>query len=1406
MSGTAIVGMACVFPGAPDLETFRQNVEGGVDAITDVPDGRWDASFYDAASTAVDRFYCRRGGFIDPYARFDALGFGIMPVAAQGAEPDQLLALQTAAAAMADAGFDTRDFPRATTGVILGRGGYMGPGLVRVDQHVRMANQLVSYLRALVPGIDDDRLAEVKADFQSRLGPYGPDTAIGLVPNLVASRIANRLDLKGPAWTVDAACASSLVAVDQAIRELSSGRSDLMIAGGVHLCHDVTLWSVFCQLGALSRSEQIRPFDERADGLLVGEGIGILVLKRFEDAVADGDRVYAVIRGSGLASDGRDASLMQPRVEGQLLALERAWHEAGIDPTTIGLLEAHGTGTPAGDAAELETLRRFFGEVDCALGSVKSMIGHAMPAAGAAGLIKAALAVHHAVLPPTLHCERPKRGLLDSGFRPLAEAEPWEGPVRRAGVDAFGFGGIDAHVVLEAPPPPARTRARSVVPDTRAVLHLYAGDGPEEVLDALEAGRVGDGRGRCRLAVLEPTPAKLERARKIVERGEAWRSGRGGMWYSPRALASRGGKTAFLFPGVDASFAPRVEDVAEAFDRPLPTHLDAEDLEGIGFGIVSVSRLLLAVLEQDLGVKPHVMAGHSIGEWSGMIASGLIPDEEVDPFIRSLVPGRLEVPGVVFAAVACGIELAEEVIEGLPEIAVSHDNCPHQLILCGREDSIDVAIGRLKESGTLCQKLPFRSGFHSPLFEGYLDTYREHMTRLPLTAPRVPLWSATTCAPYPTAPGEVRELAIRHLVEPVRFRELCERLHDEGVRIFVQVGTGSLVGFVGDTLRGRDHTVVSANVPKRSGLDQLGHLAAALWVEGVRVALDRLPLRIPSRGRGVPLELGSRLVTPDAALALPAPAAPLEDPEVDPADPVMAEFATTLREIRHASREVIAAYRDRAAAAPPLEPRSVALTHRLSVDAFPELVDHTFYRQAPGWPHMSDRFPVVPMTTTVATMLELAGELVPERVPVAIERLRAFRWIAVEPPLDLDIRLDFDGVDRVYVELEGYAQATVRLAEAYPPAPEARAFSLTGERPPRQTADTLYEDRWMFHGPAFQAVRELGPMADDGIRGTLESLPTPGALLDNAGQLLGYWVMESTEIDRLAMPVRVDRMAFHGPHPPVGEAMECRVKVTELTEQIVRADIDVLGADGTPWCVIDGWEDRRFDTVPRLWEVLRYPEENAYAEPLDDGYVRVEEAWRSSAALELVSRRFLSAPERAQYESGGLRRQRSFLLGRIAIKDAVRLYLWEQDHGPLFPAQIAVDNDASGRPVVSGPFAQDLRVSVAHKPGVAVAIVGEGQDVGIDVEKIEHRGEDFERISFTDAERALLPLHHRDEWLTRFWVAKEAVAKARGTGLGGNPRRFEVVDVAGGSLTCAGLQVQTEVEGEYVIGWTRAPR
>ena len=1479
----AIVGMACLFPGAPDLAQFAANLAAGVDAIGEVPANRWDPVFYDPASHATDRFYCKRGGFVDENAWFDAIAHGVMPVAAAAGEPDQLLALEVAHRAFLDAGLENRDFDRRRAGVFLGRGSYPGAGRARLDQHVRGAEQLIRALRRLAPSLDERALAAVKKDFQAQLAAAGPDAAIGLVPNLAASRIAHRLDLQGPAWTVDAACASALVAAEQAVFALRSQRLDLVLCGGVHFCQDEAFWSVFTQLGALSRAQSIRPFSASADGLLIGEGAGIVALMRREDADKMGLRSYALIRGVGSSSDGRGASLMSPAVEGQVAALTEAWRDAGLDPATVGLIEAHGTATPTGDAAELSTLRRVFGEARgverAALGSVKSMIGHTMPAAGAAGLIKAALSLHQQTLFPSLHAQEPHPALAATRFRIPSKSEPWIGASpRRAGVSAFGFGGINAHVVLEETASHASTRVHAAARSSGASQHLLllaAKDSASLIreLDHRPHGPLGRaGEGPLRIAIVDPTPERIAKARQVIERGKAWR-GREGIFFGGGSDLAKSG-IAFLYPGVDTAQKSRLGEVAAHFGQKVSPEALSDSIEHQGIALVEAGRVLTHALSE-LGVEPALALGHSVGEWTGMIATGMLREEQFAPFLERARSETLEVPGVAFAAVGASAQRAEALLEGLAHVAVSHDNCPHQVILCGVDAAVDEALRRARAVGLLGQKLPFRSGFHSPLFAPYLGVHQESFAKLELHPPRFPLWSATSCAPYPLEPEAIRALALRHLVEPVRFRTLVRNVYDAGARVFVQLGPGSALGFVEDTLRGEPHAVVSAAAADRGGLEQLWRVAALLFAEGKDVRAELLlPVeerRMRARSGPLKLSLGVPLVAlhelapelsasmqtapgaaardrtlaapassgpsvPPPAASVPPPRSAASSPEA-PAGPLAAAFHGLLADVQTASSDVLSRLSlppppratmpppPRATAPPPVRAAApsageraadpaepIRVARRLSVETHPWLLDHTFFRQPPGWTVASDRHPVVPMTTTIQMMMDEAQRLAPGKLAIAVEQVSAYRWLAIGAPTDVNFELTWRGPERVHVAAVGFAEATIVLADRYPSAPPAPAFRGGGE-PSRIGAGEMYAQRWMFHGPLFQGVRAIGPLRDDGLSGEIETGASPGALLDNAGQLYGFWVMQKATQDRLAMPTGVSRLRFFGPHPAPGARAQCEVIIRSFDARRVVADLSLV-VEGRLWCAIEGWEDRRFDSDDRLWNVLIWPEKSLLAEPIaaaagdapgraQSGPLLFRDTYRAAPTREQLFRRYLGAPERAEYEALSPRSQRSWLNGRIAAKDAVRALLRTEGVATMFPVEIRISNGPGGEPRATAPGGRDVRISLAHKGEHAVAMASFDRPVGVDLETVAPRPSGFEQTAFTPAELSLIgPGDDRDEWLARLWTAKEAAGKRAGTGLAGDPKRWPVTDRAGERLLCAGQQVETRRFSGIVVAWT----
>ncbi|MBH1932965.1 polyketide synthase dehydratase domain-containing protein [Streptomyces sp. AV19] len=1386
----AVVGMAVTLPGAGDLGTYWRNLVDGVDAITDFPAERWHP----------EGLACRRGGFVDGLVDFDPAAFGIMPTAVRGTEPDQLIALRTAAAALADA-HGALPGDRTRVGIVLGRGGYLTPRTARLGQRVRTSAQLVRTVREVMPGIDEERLGLLRTAFLEALGPYSPGDGLGLVPNFAASRVANRLDLRGPAYTVDAACASSLVAVDHAVTELARGRCDVMLAGGVHHCHDATLWSVFTELGALSPSQRIRPFHRDADGMLLAEGTGIVVLKRLTDARGAGDRVYALVRGVGIASDGRTASLITPDPAGQARAVRLAWAEAGLDPTApgaLGLLEAHGTGTPGGDATELAVLAEVFGrqggEPDAVIGSVKSMIGHTMPAAGAAGMIKAALAIHHGVLPPTLHCDVPHPALPATRFRPTPTARPWEAGARRAAVNAFGFGGINAHLVLEEPPGPARGRTsparRAVVTERERVLRLAART-PQDLAALLDtddaALRAMDacGSGPARLAIAGPGARQLALARKATAGGRLW-GGRGGLWFAPEPLLGPGGgRTAFLFPGLEAEFSPQVDDVARHFgaERPSTGQLRVGDVGGHTAALFDVGELLTAALDR-MGIRPDAVAGHSAGEWTAMIAGGIFRADRPGAVLRDAVTGRLRLPALTFLALGAPAARIEEVLPGFPGVVLSHDDAPHQCVVCGPRNQLEALAARLGGEGVLGRILPFRSGFHTPMLAPHLDALRDALPRLAVHPARTPVWSGTLAAPFPDDEAGIRELFVRHLLEPVRFRQLTEAMHAAGFRAFVQVGTGQLPALVGDTLAGREHLAVTANSPRRSGLSQLDRVAAALWTAGLEPDFTALGERRATPG----LDLGAGPVSLDprareqlrAALGQfrGGPAAPLH--ELARRIPAVAELEALLTETATTAAALYAAAESPGGAAPATARTTApAVTRRVveaDADHMPYLLDHCFYRQRPGWPELADRWPVVPATTIVQLLLDAVGAA---GTPVAVRDARFLEWAVASPPVAVELTVtagqDRDGWHRA--AFGRYARADIRTAADHPEPPVPWACDGP-EAAPSVSAREMYERRWMFHGPRFQGVTDIVALGERHVRAVLTCLDAPGALLDNVGQLLGYWLM-ATGVERVdVLPVGVREIVLHGPRPSCGSRVACDLRITRITDRLVEADAQLVH-EGRVWAGIRGWRERRFDSNPTTLAVQRKSDRHTLSAPQPGGWQLVFDHWPDPFSLELMMRCQLAGEERAAYASRPMQGRRQWLLGRIAAKDAVRRHLWGHGEGPVFPGEVRVRNEPSGRPRPEGVHGRRLppvELSLAHCREAAVALVRPGgTPAGIDVEEITDRPAATHDAVLAPGEHALFErLGGGPEQMSRLWAAKEAAAKAEGTGLRGNPHAFLV--------------------------------
>ncbi|WP_340685565.1 SDR family oxidoreductase [Amycolatopsis coloradensis] len=930
----AIVGMACVFPGAPDLPAFWSNVLHGADAVTEVPDHRWDTDVYADQSTS------KWGGFLPP-VDFDPLAYGIPPKSMGSIDPAQLVSLRTARRALEDAGYGEGGFDRERTSVIFG-----------AEAGGDLANAGV--LRALLPSY----LEDVPEELLAQLPELTEDSFPGTLANVISGRIANRLDLGGANYTVDAACGSSLAALDLAVKELRAGTSSMVLCGAVDLHNGVNDYLMFTSAGALSPTGRCRPFDAAADGIALGEGVACLVLKRRSDAERDGDRVYAVVKGVGAASDGKALGLTAPRPEGQRRALARAYSDAGVSPADVSLVEAHGTGTVVGDATELTTLTEFFLAAGaepgtCALGSVKSQIGHTKCAAGLAGLMKAALALWHEVVPPTLHLSRPNPAwdAESSPFTFSTGARPTPVPRGRefAGVSAFGFGGTNFHAVLAAPevPPGRRHGPRdwdaelvllrgTDVDAARATLRdlLAANEGrPLREIAALAAERGGS--GPVRLAVVASDIAEL---REAAENG-------GGLV----AESTEPGAVAFLFPGQGSqrtgmladlfvhfpeladvlrlapdvaatAFPPRAftEDARAAQDEALKDTRIAQP--ALGLVESAVCRLLA-----DLGVRPDLLAGHSYGELTALSVAGAFDTPTLVALSRARARSIAEVAGADQGAMAAVKASSEELAAALdhPDVVLANHNAPGQTVLSGPTAAIEESVRELRAQGIGAKRIPVACAFHSPLVAGASDVFAVDLDNAEIGEPGPPVWSNRTARPYEA--GAVRAELAAQIGSPVRFVELIEDMYAAGARTFVEAGPGQVLSRLAEDILGdRPHTVIACD-PGGPGLRGFLTALARLALTGVDVRIERLfrgrvrvgPLPKPAwtvdgqtvraPGGEVPAHglVPARRI-PRTTMNQPAPGR----------DQAVVEFLRTSRELLAAQRDVMLGYLGTAPLAP----------------------------------------------------------------------------------------------------------------------------------------------------------------------------------------------------------------------------------------------------------------------------------------------------------------------------------------------------------------------------------------------------------------------------------------------------------------------------------------------------------
>ena len=865
-SDIAIIGMACVFPKASNLQKYWENILNKVDAIREVPKDRWNWNlYYDTDPKARDKSYSKWGAFLDDVP-FDPVRYGMPPNSLRSIEPLHLLTLEVANWALDDAGYSKRPFPRECTSVILG---VSGAGEL---------NQAYSF-RSALPAFFGNSSQDILSRFDEILPEWTEDSQPGILGNVAAGRVANRFDLGGTNYTVDAACGSSLAAVYLGVKELESQSSDMVIVGAADCLQNPFTYLAFSKTRALSPRGRCRTFDESADGIILGEGIAVVILKRLADAERDGDRVYAVIKGVGASSDGRDKSLTAPRREGQVRAFQRAYAKAGFSPDTVGLIEAHGTGTVVGDRVEIEALSQVFKDAQsnsqgCAIGSVKSMIGHTKSTAGLAGLIKVALALHHKVLPPTLGVETPNQALRlpDSPFHANTETRPWihrtpEHP-RRAGVSALGFGGTNFHVVMEEYTGDFLSHldkasfqewpSELIVWKANSRQALLEAIGPlEKVLSQGAKPALGDlaftlskideqtkspkNVSLLRLALvatsLEDLRQKLGWTREVLSNSNPVVHDPRGIYFSEQPLGLQG-KVAFLFPGQGSQYLNMLWDLTIQFhevralfersnrilkDRlpkalstfifPPPTFSEDEKNSTeralaqahIAQPAMGTADLAMFHLLKSLGIKPDMVAGHSYGEYVALCAAGVLSEDDLIALSEARGRFIVEAAGAepgTMAAVNAGIETVSEALRGIEGVWIANLNAPEQTIISGTQSAVEETVKRFKSSGIRARLIPVACAFHSPIVSRARERFREFLSGIEFTIPNSEVYSNTTARPYPKEPEAIAQQLVQHLVSRVEFIREIEAMYEDGARIFVEVGPGRVLSGLVDQIIG----------------------------------------------------------------------------------------------------------------------------------------------------------------------------------------------------------------------------------------------------------------------------------------------------------------------------------------------------------------------------------------------------------------------------------------------------------------------------------------------------------------------------------------------------------------------------------------------------------------------------
>jgi acyl transferase domain-containing protein/NAD(P)-dependent dehydrogenase (short-subunit alcohol dehydrogenase family) len=1179
----AVVGMSCRFPGGADNpRAFWRLLCDGGDAISEVPSDRWNIDdYYDPDPTAPCKMNTRWGGFLSKIDEFDAEFFGISPREAVRVDPQHRLLLEVAWEALENGGLPPSQLAQTRTGVYVG---------------------VISNDYALLQSKD--------------LGDMDIFSGTGSSHAILANRLSYFLDLNGPSLALDTACSSSLVTVHLACQSLRRRESDVALAGGVNLILGPETTLALTKAHMMAPDGRCKTFDAAADGYVRGEGCGMIVLKRLADALAAGDRVLAVIRGSAVNHDGRSNGLSAPNGPAQEAVLRAALADAGLAPADIGYVETHGTGTRLGDPIEIEALGAVLGagrapDRPLLVGSVKTNIGHLESAAGIAGLIKAVLVLQHGQVPPHLHLKtvNPLLKLDQAPIEIPTVLRPWprgQQP-RRAGVSAFGFGGTNAHVILEEPPLPKPQEKKPERPrhllalsarSSQAIAELaarYADDAAANpsgsLADMVHTANTGREHFTHRAAVAAASLAEMrDKLRSFAADPLA-----PGV-HSGCPEADRPPRIAFLFTGQGAQYAGMGRGLYDAqptfraaidrcaellrprLDRPLLSLLDREagallDQTGYTQPVMFALEYALATLWRSWGIEPAAVMGHSVGEFAAACVAGVFSLEdglrliaERARLMQSLPPG-----GLMAAVFAPEARVAAALQSCRDQVAIAALNGPENIVISGDEAAVQQVLCRFQGEGVQSKTLTTSHAFHSRRMEPILEPLGRVAESVRCSAPRTPLIANLTARPADASTFADPAYWTRHARSPVRFAESVQALAKDGCEIFLEIGPSPvLLGMARRCLPEDGYAWLPSLRPGCDDWQPLLDSLAELYVRGVRIdwaGVDRDYGPQKTVVPGYPFQT-RRYWTSAAEHAAPqGPYAPQRGGRV--LHPLLGRrlplashdhvFESQLAANRPAmlgdhkiqGRVVMpgAAYLEMALAASAVahgKPWTVCaanLIEPLALDKTPTTVQTIL---TPDGPRVAS-FHVVSVTYSDA-------EAEPAFTTLAVGRLEAPSQSA-PPARDMEAdRRRFSGEPR---DAQWVVEALRKSGLEFGPA-------------------LLWSSRHWVHGneglAELRAARDADKPEDYQIH--------PG-LLDSAFQLTGALLPGAGEGIDAYLPVGIDRLQLYD--RPAGAAW-CAASLRELKGDVAVSDIQFLESSGRVLVQLEGVRLRR---VPRDWLARR---------------------------------------------------------------------------------------------------------------------------------------------------------------------------------------------------------------------------